>query len=163
MHMALEELLKELITEVRGLKEETVALRELRADAIETVKNSAASTATKGASKKADAKAEDPKTEPTKTDEPAAPAGDDEYVEAKDLVKKYVTGSDRPEEVQARKEKIRFLLRHDKICKPEKKDSTDFDVTDAMPGDGVRVLIKNLNAAIEKGDLTEPAKADDLL
>ena len=83
-----------------------------------------------------------------------------EYDKAKELVGVYTKGSERPEEVQARKEKVKWLLRHDKLVKPEMKDATAFAVTDVMP-EQVGFLIKNLEKLIKDGDLTKPAAADD--
>lgn len=148
--MALEDRLQSLEERVADLIDVTKTLISLRTDAIETVKSAAAPKQ----SKKNDDKA--------KVEADAAPeqADDSAYGEAKALVAEYTTGSDRPEEVQARKAKVKELLRHPKLVKPEMAKVDKFSVTDVMD-DKIPVLMKNLKALLERGDLTQPAAADD--
>ena len=165
--MSLEQKIEQLTAALVALTEKTDALISIRTDAVETIKTAAAPAGKKAEAKKADA----PKTEepaPAKAEEPAAPAAADEsvYEEAKKLVAAYTTGSDRPEEQQARKETVRTLLRHQKLVKPDLADPSKFSVMDVQEA-MVPVLVKNLKAAIERGDITQPAAAadagDDLL
>lgn len=166
--MSLEQKIEQLTAALVVLTEKTDALISIRTDAVETIKTAAAPAGKKAEAKKADAlKTEE--SAPTKAEEPAAPAAADEsvYQEAKDLVKQFTTGSTRPEEVQARKAKVRELLRHKVLCKPELLENTEtFSVTDVMEAK-IPQLIKNLQVAIERGDITQPAAAadagDDLL
>ena len=158
--MALEDILKELTAATKELVAETKALRELRADAIETVKSAAAPASTK--STKKEEKVAETKAE-TKAETPAPEA--DPYDEAKGLIAQYTTGSDRPEEVQARKEKIKGLLRHEKLVRADLEDASKFAVTD-VKADALGVFVKNVNVLIERGDITQPAAAaasDDLV
>lgn len=154
--MSIEKLLEENTAAMRELTEVTKTLIGLRTEAIETVKNAAAPASPKKADKKADDK---PKEEP-KAAAKDEDADETAYDEAKSLVASYTQGSQRPEEVQARKAKIKELLRHEKLVRPEMAKVTDkFSVTDVME-DKIGVLVKNLKALIERGDLTEPASAD---
>lgn len=160
--MAIETALSELTAAVAKLTVVTENLLELREKAIETVKTTAAPAA----------KAEKPAAAAKKTETAAAPADpapsdDAAYEEAKGLVAQYTKGSDRPEEVEARKGKIKFLLRHEKLVKPELAgETTKYSVTDVQV-DKVAQLVKNLNKLIADGDITTPAPAasaeDDLL
>lgn len=155
--MSLEKQIETLTAAVTALTEVTNNLLSVRVDAIETVKNSAAPAAKK-TEPKAAAKAE-PKPEPAAE----APAADDSaYAEAKKLVGEYTTGSDRPEEVDARKQKVKGLLRHEKLVKPDLAEPEKFSVTDVQEAQ-IPVLIKNLKALIERGDITTPPTDDDLV
>lgn len=165
--MSLEAKLEALNATIDRLITATEQLIELRANAIETVRTTAAPAA-KATTKAAAAKAETPppaastETPPPAAAAPAAPAGADEsaYDEVKLLVTKFNTGSDRPEEVQARKEKVRWLLRHASLCKPELVGTAEpFSVMDISP-ENIGKMVKNLNKLIEQGDLTKPATAD---
>lgn len=157
--MSLEKQIETLTAAVTALTEVTNNLLSVRVDAIETVKNSAAPAAKK-AEPKAAAKAE-PKTEPA-AEAPAPAADDSAYAEAKKLVGEYTTGSDRPEEVDARKQKVKGLLRHEKLVKPDLAEPEKFSVTDVQEAQ-IPVLIKNLKALIERGDITTPPTDDDLV
>lgn len=155
--MSLENEIAELRGAVEKLTSVTETLISMRADAIETVKNAAAPKASTKSTKAAAAASAAPETP-----EPAPVEADNsQYDEAKALLARYTKGSDRPEEQQARKQKVRALLRHKLLVKPELADeTTTYAVTDVMP-DQVGRLIQNLTALIDKGDLTEPAPAAD--
>ena len=167
--MSLEQKIEQLTAALVVLTEKTDTLINIRTDAVETVKNAATTASKKTDAKKAETAAAKAEEAPAKSEEPAAPAAADEsvYQEAKDLVKQFTTGSTRPEEQQARKAKVRELLRHKVLCKPELLENTEtFSVTDVME-DKIPQLIKNLKVAIERGDITQPPAAsggdDDLL
>ena len=165
--MSIEAKLEALTAAVLKNIEVTENLIALRTEAIETVKSTAAP---KASGKAATTKAADvPNTAAASaapnTSAAEAPATDNgsAYDEAKEQVATYTKGSDRKEEQQARKEKVRWLLRHPKLVKPELADNTDsFAVTDIAEGN-IAAFIKNVKALIEKGDLTQPAEADDSL
>lgn len=154
--MSLEAKLEALTSKIEALTTVTESLLSLRTDAIETVRSAAAPAATAAKGK---AKAEEPKKEepaaPVPADEPAA----DPYAEAKALIAKYTTGSERPEEVAARKEKVRAMLRSPKAVRDDLEDPTKFAVTDVRV-DAIPLLIKTLKVYIDKGDITQPADPD---
>lgn len=175
--MSLEQKIDQLTAALVVLTEKTEALISIRTDAVETIKTAAAPAGKATKTNKNDAAATG-KTEAASTETTTAAAdagaaagagGTDEsvYEEAKKLVAAYTTGSDRPEEQQARKETVRTLLRHQKLVKPDLADPSKFSVMDVQEA-MVPVLVKNLKAAIERGDITQPAAAaagadDDLL
>ena len=152
--MSIETKLEELTKSVTELTKVTQSLLELRADAIETVKGAAAP---KAAAPKAAAAA--PKAE-TKA-EPEAKSDGDAYAGIKDMIATYVSGTDRDEERAARKTKVKSLLNHAKVKKPDVENATSVDHIMEASADMVR---KNLQKFIDAGDLTEApsADADDL-
>lgn len=170
--MSLEQKIDQLTAALVVLTEKTEALISIRTDAVETIKTAAAPAGKKAEPKKADApKAETASTETTTTtaaDAGATAGATDEsvYEEAKKLVAAYTTGSERPEEQQARKEVVRNLLRHPKLVKADLADPSKFSVMDVQEA-MVPVLVKNLKKAIDDGDRTQPPAAagadDDLL
>lgn len=152
--MALEDKIADLAAKIDQLAAVTQTLIEVRTDAVETVRNTAKPAASKKAeAPKAEPKAEAPKEEPKQ----AAPADEANYDGIPELIAGYVGGSTREEERAARKDKIKKLLRHDAICKPEKKDETEqFDAQDIRP-DAVDTFREQIRLMTEAGDLTKPA------
>lgn len=158
--MALEDLLKELITSTKDLTETTRALMALRSDAIEAVKKDAAPAA------KATTKPAETKPAETKAAEPevTSAAGVDPkvYEEIAASIGAYVGGASREEERAARKDKVKKLLQHDAIKKPGTPDNV-FDAAN-IKADAIQVFKDNLAALVTKGDLTTaPAAASNLL
>lgn len=154
--MSLEAKLEELTAAVAGLTKITTDLYNLRADTAEQVKNLASTGKGATAGKKTETAAET-KTE-TKT-ETKPEKGEDlsaVYEEIRQLIGGYVGGSEREEERKARKAKVKALLNHKQIKKDGVEDATsaehiaDFDLFKKQMG-----LLKT------KGDLTEPAAAED--
>ncbi|MGX7874391.1 hypothetical protein ACVDG5_018015 [Mesorhizobium sp. ORM6] len=81
------------------------------------------------------------------------------YEGIKELIASYVTGTDRPEEREARKQKMRDLLNHEKIKKPDVEKAT---AADHIKEDAITLFKDQVAKLVAKGDLTEPAKSDDL-
>lgn len=163
--MALEDLLKELITSTKDLTETTKALMALRSDAIEAVKKDAAPVA-KATTKPAETKPAETKAAETKAAEPevTSAAGVDPkvYEEIAASIGAYVGGATREEERAARKDKVKKLLQHDAIKKPGTPDNV-FDAAN-IKADAIQVFKDNLAALVTKGDLTTaPAAASNLL
>lgn len=158
--MALEDKIADLTAKIDALTTITQTLIEIRTDAVETVRTAAAPKAS--AAKKteaAEAKVEAPKEEPKQ--EAAAPEGN--YDGIPELIAGYVGGSTREEERAARKDKIKKLLRHDAICKPEMKaEAEKFDATDIRP-DAIDTFREQIRLMTEAGDLTQPASAGGLV
>lgn len=155
--MALEDKIDALIVALNENTAITKALAELRTEAVETVR--------KAAEPKASAKKDDKPTAEKAKDEPKAEAPKEEpksevsYEGIPELIAGYVGGTEREEERAARKAKIKELLRHDAICKPEKKGETEaFDAQDIKP-DAVGLFRDQIRLLTEKGDLTQPAGA----
>lgn len=161
--MALEEAIKALIEATLALTQETKDLKALRADAIESTRKAAgaAATSTKAADKA-----------PATT---TAAVVDDAAVtalrtKAKGLQQEFVKGTTREEERKARTDKVKFLLRHETLVRPEvlttpptnAAGQETFSVADVRD-DALLKLIKNLEKLIKEGDLTKPpaAAADD--
>lgn len=164
--MSLEQALTEntaAVNELKALMTEEMALRRV---GIDVVRDAAASTTTTkkptAAEKKAAAeKAETPpadKAEPEKSADPADPADPAAPTSAdvNAVIALYVSGSPRPEEVDARKKKLKelivFACRDTDIKNPKSGD---------IPAKKYAAFIKKVNEFIAEGDLTEAAPAED--
>jgi hypothetical protein len=135
---------------------------ELRAEAVETVRATAAPAKKTPAATK--------KTEPTVEAAPAnetagasdGPFTDEVVEELRGLVAKFVSTTDREEERAARKDKLKKLLRHEQVCRPEKiSNTTDFDVRD-IKDESIGLFRDNmvgLLAQVAKADLVPLAEA----
>lgn len=164
--MSLEAKIDALTAAVVELTTISKALHSLRADAIEQVKGAAASTKSAAKSetkseKKAEAVAETKANISTEPENRSEPADGGLHEEARNLVGKYVGGTEREDERAARKAKVKKLLNHEKIKKPdvaEPKGTGDI-MDSALP-----TFISNMKKLIEAGDITEAPKkaADDL-
>lgn len=152
--MSLEAAIAELTTAIKELIGETKELRNMRSEAIDKVGSALQNVA--GAKAK-DTKAKD-ESKPKEDAKPATSA--DPYDGVKDLIAKYVTGTDREEERTARKAKVKALLSHEKIKKPEVSENDPPSVEHIMES-AVSLFKDQINKLIEKGDLTSP-KSDDL-
>lgn len=103
-------------------------------------------------------------TKATKAQKEEAPAkteakGDDQTEAAKTKIAEYVGGTDREEERKARKLKVRNLLNHEKIKKPDAPENhTDLQY---VKPDALGAVIKNIQKLIDAGDVTKPATSDD--
>ncbi|RWF33776.1 hypothetical protein [Mesorhizobium sp.] len=80
------------------------------------------------------------------------------YEGIKELIAGYLTEIDRPEEREARKEKIRNLLNHEKIKKPDVEKAT---AADHIKEDAIDLFKDQIAKLKAKGALTEPAKKSD--
>jgi len=161
--MAIEELLSRLVDAIEKNTAVTETLTALRTEAVETVREAAspkkaASAKSSGDTKsskseeKASAAAPEPKSQSGA--EAADPGAD-----LPELIASYVGGTDRENERVARKEKIRKLFRHPKICKAEKVEAgAPYDVTDIMP-DAIGLFREQIRLLIDNGDLTQPEEA----
>lgn len=167
--MALEDELKALTAAVKELTAETKDLKALRADAIQQTREAAVSTKAPTAAKAEKPAAATTTTVPETTGAEAGAVDDataKSYDEAKGIMEGYIKGTEREEERAARMTKVRELLRHPKIVKPEvltnppmKASGTEaFSVQDIKP-ESVGVLLKNLKKLVETGDLTTPPAA----
>ncbi|QPC91497.1 hypothetical protein [Mesorhizobium sp. INR15] len=157
--MSLEAAITENTAVMKDLLAATKDLLSLRTEAVEKV--TAAVNAGKG------------KTDTAKTTETKVAEADkgqistspedrkNPYEGIKEMIAGYVTEIDRPEEREARKEKVRNLLNHEKIKKPEVEKAT---AADHIKEDAVDVFKKNMEALKAKGAITQPAeaKSDDL-
>ncbi|WP_191569127.1 hypothetical protein [Paracoccus yeei] len=157
--MALEDKLDALTA---ALTENTAVMKtliEMRAEAVETVRNAAAPAKSTKASEKAAAEASKPKDD-AKASEPAAEA---DYTGLPELIAGYVGSATREEERAARKDKIKKLLRHEQICKPEKIGDTEaYDAMDIKP-DAIALFKEQIKLLTEAGDLTKPASGGALV
>ena len=169
--MALEDKIDALIVALNENTAVTKALAELRTEAVETVRKAAepkalaelrteaVETVRKAEVRKAEVrKAEAPEVRKAEAPE-EDPKSEVSYEGIPELIAGYVGGTEREEERAARKAKIKELLRHDAICKPEKKGETEaFDAQDIKP-DAVGLFRDQIRLLTEKGDLTQPAGA----
>lgn len=151
--MSLEAEVKELKESVLELTKVTRALMELRADAIEKVGAVATKVTT---TKKKDA--DEPKANISSGVEDRKNPEEDVYEGVKELIASYIGGTDRAEEREARKEKMRALLNHEKVKKAGVETAAQVD--DINP-DAVPLFKDQVNKLIAKGDLTEVKKASD--
>lgn len=156
--------LKENTAVVTLLHAATKDLLSLRNDAIDKVSAAVGATG-KGKDK---AKGDEPKKDEPKGDD----AGKGQistspenrvnpYEGVKEKIAKYVTGTDRQEERDARKEKVRKLLNHEKIKKADVETAT---AADHIREDMVPKFMEKMDEFIAAGDLTEAPKksSDDL-
>lgn len=164
--MTLEAAINENTAVLKDLLSATKDLLSLRTEALEKV-GGAISAAGKGAGKgkeKEESKAnistspEDRKN----PEEVGGATGANPYEGIKELIASYVTGTDRPEEREARKGKVKALLNHEKIKKAGVADPKSAD--DIMEA-AVPLFKDQMEKLKAKGDLTQPAKAesDDLI
>ncbi len=146
--MSLEQAIADNTAAIQQLVAISTKLYELRTDAIEQVRSAAAST--KGSTtKKTDdkpsdaGKAAEQKANISTGEERVDP--NDRAEEIKTAIAGYIGGTEREEERAARKEKVKALLNHEKIVKPESID----------------LFLKNIAGLTAKGDITEAPKAAD--
>ncbi|OQM74924.1 hypothetical protein [Manganibacter manganicus] len=153
--MSLEQTIAENTAAIKELIAITKQSNELRTEAMDKI--AATATATKAAPKKETAKEEaKPQISTSPEDRKENP-----YEGIKEAIAGYITGTDRPEERDARKTKVKALLNHEKIKKEGVADATS---TDHIREESIDLFMKNLNALKDKGDLTSPkADSDDLV
>jgi hypothetical protein len=138
----------------------TKDLRDIRAEAIETVR-SAATTGGKAGTTKAETKPAATKAADTKPNISASPENRiDPLVTIKDSVAAYLTGTDRPEEREARKLKVKALLNHPKVKRPDVADATSVE---HIMDDAQALFIDQIGKLVAKGDITEPAAEEALV
>lgn len=151
--MSIEAALAELTAEVKSLREVTTNLLNLRADAIETVKNAAAPKTTKKAEKPVETPAAaEPTPEPEATKpQPAASTGDEPLSDVQVAIGSYV-GADgiSAEERDARKAKALSILK-----KVGAEKATD------VPADKAPAVVKAMKTLLEQGNLIKVEEADD--
>jgi len=157
--MSLEANIAALTEAVVALTDITTKLHSLRADAIEQVTAAAKPGAAKkaAAAAKADEPAAEPKAEPkagAKADAPAAGEPTPEFLKMKKSVADFLGGSEREEEREARKAKVRELLANPKVAATKLEDVKP----ELYPA--IESAMARLIAA---GDLTKPAGAEDPL
>ena len=153
--MSIEQALAEntaAIKELIATNKELLAARSETMNKIESI--TSASSGSKKATEKPTEKASDkPQINTSPEDRKENP-----YEGVKDIIAHYLAGTDREEERAARKEKVKALLNHAKIKKPDVETATAVDhiMEDAVP------LFKEQMAKLEaKGDLVPVAKKDD--
>lgn len=153
--MSLEANIAALTEAVVALTDITTKLHSLRADAIEQVTAAAKPGAAKkaAAAAKADEPAAEPKAE-AKADAPAADEPTPEFLKMKKSVADFLGGSEREEEREARKAKVRELLANPKVAATKLEDVKP----ELYPA--IESAMARLIAA---GDLTKPAGAEDPL
>lgn len=156
--MSLEANIAALTEAVVALTDITTKLHSLRADAIEQVTAAAKPGAAKpGAAAKADEPAAEPKAEPkaeTKSEAPAADAPTPEFLKMKKSVADFLGGSEREEEREARKAKVRELLANPKVAATKLED---------VKPELYPAIESAMTRLIAAGDLTKPAGAEDPL
>lgn len=157
--MSLETAILENTTALNALLAATKDLLSFRTDAVEKVAAAVAASTGKGAATK-----DKPKTDTAATGNGNISTNPEDrkenpYEGIKELIAGYLGEIDRPEEREARKEKVKALLAHEKIKKPDVAEakSAEHIMESAIP------LFKEQIAKLTaKGALTEPAKkADD--
>lgn len=155
--MSLEAAIAELTTTMKELISETKELRSMRSEAIDKVAGALSNVSgtkakeTKPAKEETKAKA-DPKPEPETKEDTVS------YEGLKELVAKYVTGTDREEERTARKEKVKALLNHEKIKKPDAPDTKSLE---CIMESAIPLFRSQMEKLIEKGDITSPPTSSD--
>lgn len=158
--MSLEANIAALTEAVVALTDITTKLHSLRADAIEQVTAAAKPGAAKkaaAAAAKADEPAAEPKAEPkaeTKSEAPAADAPTPEFLKMKKSVADFLGGSEREEEREARKAKVRELLANPKVAATKLED---------VKPELYPAIESAMTRLIAAGDLTKPAGAEDPL
>jgi len=157
--MSLEANIAALTEAVVALTDITTKLHSLRADAIEQVTNAAKPGAAKkaAAAAKADEPAAEPKAEPkveAKADAPAANEPTPEFLKMKKSVADFLGGSEREEEREARKAKVRELLANPKVAATKLED---------VKPELYPAIESAMSRLIAAGDLTKPAGAEDPL
>jgi hypothetical protein len=157
--MSLETALAETNAAIKDLIATLKADTALRQEAVNKL-----TAATNGKEKKA---AADPKPNISASPEDRKDPSDDDAGKTadpreglKELVAKYIGGTDREEERAARKEKIKKLLNHEAIKKPDVETAKGADdIKDAS----IDLFVKNVNGLIKQGDLTAPKQTEDAL
>lgn len=160
--MSLEANIAALTEAVVALTDITTKLHSLRADAIEQVTAAAKpGAAKKAAATKADEPAAEPKAEPkaeakaeAKADAPAANEPTPEFLKMKKSVADFLGGSEREEEREARKAKVRELLANPKVAATKLED---------VKPELYPAIESAMTRLIAAGDLTKPAGAEDPL
>ncbi|TPN04483.1 hypothetical protein [Mesorhizobium sp. B2-1-2] len=157
--------LKESTAVNSALLAATKDLLSLRNDAIDKVSAAVGATG-KGKDKKEDAgkKDDDKKGEDAGKGQISTNPENrvNPYEGVKDKIAAYITGTDRPEERDARKEKVKKLLNHEQIKKADVATAT---AADHIMEDAVPKFMSNMDKFIAAGDLTEAPKkpaSDDL-
>lgn len=152
--MSLEANIAALTEAVVALTDITTKLHSLRADAIEQVTAAAKpGAAKKAAAAKADEPAAEPKAE-AKAEAPAADAPTPEFLKMKKSVADFLGGSEREEEREARKAKVRELLANPKVAATKLED---------VKPELYPAIESAMTRLIAAGDLTKPAGAEDPL
>lgn len=157
--MSLEANIAALTEAVVALTDITTKLHSLRADAIEQVTAAAKPGAAKkaAAAAKADEPAAEPKAEPKAEAKAEAPAADEptpEFLKMKKSVADFLGGSEREEEREARKAKVRELLANPKVAATKLED---------VKPELYPAIESAMTRLIAAGDLTKPAGAEDPL
>lgn len=156
--MSLEANIAALTEAVVALTDITTKLHSLRADAIEQVTAAAKpGAAKKAAAAKADEPAAEPKAEPkaeAKAEAPAADAPTPEFLKMKKSVADFLGGSEREEEREARKAKVRELLANPKVAATKLED---------VKPELYPAIESAMTRLIAAGDLTKPAGSEDPL
>lgn len=160
--------LKENTSMISALLGATKDLLALRTDAVEKV-TAAVAASGKG---KADAKKDEPKKDDAAKGADAGKGAistspedrKNPYEGIKEVIADYVGEIDREEERQARKEKMRNLLNHEKIKKADVETATK---ADHIREDAIDLFKSQVAKLKEKGAITQPAEAkkeeDDLV
>lgn len=152
--MALEDEVKSLNENILQLINVTKELLAVRTEAVETVRTAAAPKATTKA-------AAETKAATTNADAGGISVEVGEKMTA--AIAGYIAGATRDEERAARKEKIKALLRHDQIVRPEFKAVTDsYDAMQVKP-EAVQLFLDQIGMLVQKGDLTQPAASNTAL
>jgi|TARA_R100000935_G_C2749300_1_gene129072 hypothetical protein len=155
--MALEDEIKSLKETVAQLVDVTKELLAVRTEAVETVRTAAAPKTT-GAKATAAAEA---KPAASSTDASTISVEVGEKMSA--AIAGYIAGATRDEERAARKDKIKALLRHDQIVRPEFKAVTEtYDALQVKP-EAVQLFFDQIGMLVQKGDLTQPAASNTAL
>lgn len=168
--MSIETALAENTAAILKLVAATDSLLALRTDAIEKVTTAVNAASGKGAkateAKKDDAKKDEPKGDDAGKGQISTNPEDrkNPYEGIKELIAEYVTEIDRPEEREARKQKMRDLLNHEKIKKADVEKATS---ADHIREDAIELFKKNVAGLKAKGAITQPAEVkkddDDIL
>lgn len=159
--MSLETAIAELTA---ALTANTAACKDLLALRTEAVEKVTALTSG-GKGKKADDSAKGAEKASEKADNGQISSNSENrvnpYEGIKELIAGYLTEIDRPEEREARKEKMRNLLNHEKIKKPDVEKAT---AADHIREDAISLFKDQIAKLHKAGAITQPPKkeSDDL-
>ncbi|MER8924290.1 hypothetical protein [Mesorhizobium sp. M0859] len=160
--MSIETAIAENTAAVLKLVAVTESLLSLRTEAFEKV-GAAVTAAGKGTAAKDKPKADDkPKDNGNISTSPENRVNP--YEGIKELIAGYITGTDRAEERDARKAKMRDLLNHEKIKKSDVAADAKPDASNIMES-AIPLFKEQIVKLTAKGDITEAPKApasDDL-
>lgn len=159
--MSLEQALAENTAAIKELLASNKELLSARHESMAKLESIASSTGKKNGDKPAaETKKADDKPQISTNPENRQ---ENPYESIKELIAEYIGGTDREEERAARKDKIKALLNHEKIKKPDLPADARPDASN-IKEDAIGLFKDQVAKLKAKGDITEPPKksSDDL-